>query len=289
MPRKALALFILVGLAWGIPYFFIRVALNDFAPSTIAFVRVTVGALVLLPIAAKQGTLRSALKQWPWILAFALIEMAGPWIMLPTSEQHVSSGLAGLLVATVPFVATPLTYFMGDKSVFHPKAIAGLVIGFAGIIALVGIDALSGHIDPFWVGVLLLVAVCYAVAPVIADRKLNAESSVAVIGLAMAMVAVIYAVPVSTQLPAEIAAGPHWQSWVALAVLGLVCSALAFVVFFSLIGLIGVARSSLIVYVNMAVALALGIVFLKEPITTGFVIGVPMVIVGLLLAGRKRS
>jgi drug/metabolite transporter (DMT)-like permease len=90
-------------------------------------------------------------------------------------------------------------------------------------------------------------------------------------------------------LPAEIAAGPHWQSWAALAVLGLVCSALAFVLFFRLIGLIGVARSSLIVYVNMAVALALGIVFLKEPITTGFLIGVPMVIVGLLLAGRKRS
>lgn len=289
MSRKALALFILVGLAWGIPYFFIRVALVDFAPSTIAFVRVTIGALILLPIAAKAGTLRSAFRHWPYILAFALIEMAGPWLMLPTAEQHVSSGLAGLLVATVPFFATPITYVLGDKSVFHPKAIAGLVIGFAGIVALVGIDALSGKTDPFWVGVLILVAICYAIAPVIADRKLSGESSVAVIGIAMAMVAVIYAVPVSQQLPGEIAAVPHWQSWAALAVLGLVCSALAFVVFFKLISLIGVARGSLIVYVNMAVALTLGILFLKEPITTGFLIGVPMVILGLWLAGRKHA
>lgn len=288
MSRKAFWLFAAVSFFWGIPYALIRLALEGFEPATIVFCRVVIGGLVLIPIAAsKRGSIRSALKHWPWVVAFAVIEMAGPWILLNTAEQHISSSLAGLLIGAVPFFAVPLAYFLGDKTVFHPKTILGLVLGFGGLIALAGIDSFSGALEPIWLGAMILACLGYAIAPAIAAKKLGTESSIAVAGLSMAVVAAIYLVPGVSGL-GRVAANPAPTSaWLALLGLGVLCTAAAFTCFFQLINAIGSARATLIVYPNLAVAFLLGIVFLKEPITTGFLIGVPLVIAGSWLATRR--
>lgn len=289
MSRKGLLLFIAAGIAWGLPYFFIRIAVEDFSTPTIVFARVVIGSAVLIPLAIHRRALLPAVKKWRWVLAFAAIEMIVPWWLITEAERNISSGLAGLLVATVPFFALLIAYFyQGDKSVKHPKTLLGLVIGFVGVLLLVGIDSLAGHISPIHVLMVIIAAVGYAIAPAIAAQKLNQVETVGVISLSMAMVAVVYAVPALIALPAEIAAGPAIESWIALLVLGVICSAVAFVIFFMLIREIGSGRATLITYLNTAVALVLGILFLSEPLTLGIIIGFPLVLIGSYFASKKH-
>jgi drug/metabolite transporter (DMT)-like permease len=289
MSRRGFLLFLAIGLAWGVPYFFLAVAGKDFSTPTVIFSRVTIGALILVPLAIKRGALKPALKAWPWVLAFAAIEMIGPWFLLTEAERHVPSGLAGLMIATVPIFGMLIAYFFqGDKSVRHPKTLAGLAIGFAGVVLLVGIDSLTGTFEPIYLLMLVLSALGYAVAPAIANAKLQDVPTVGVIGLSLTMVAAFYAIPALTALPGEIAAGPAWTSVGSLVGLGVISSALAFVLFFELVKEVGSARATLVTYPNTAWALLLGIVFLHEPITIGLLTGLPLVALGSYLSLRKH-
>ena len=289
MSRKGLLLFLIAGTAWGMPYLFIRIAVEDFSTWTIVFTRVIIGAAVLIPIAVYRKALLPALKAWKYVLAYAALEMIGPWFLITEAERVINSGLAGLLVATVPFFGLLIgIFYQKDKSLKHPKTLAGLAIGFAGIILLVGIDTIAGHVSLPHVFMIILAAIGYSVAPVIVATKIPNVSGVAVNGLAMAIVAVVYAIPSVLALPGEIAAAPPVESWLSLLGLGVICSAIAFVAFFRLIKEIGSARATLVTYMNMAVAVLLGIILLSEPITPGILIGMPLVLIGSVLATRKH-
>jgi drug/metabolite transporter (DMT)-like permease len=287
MSRKALLLFLATGLAWGIPYFFIQIALEDFSSYSIIFIRVLIGAAIMVPLALNSGALKIALKHWKWVLFFAVIEMIIPWWFITEAGKHISSGLTALLIATVPMFGVVVASLVGDKTIRNPKTLFGMAIGFAGVVGLVGIDSLQGIIDPIWVGAVILAAIGYAVAPAVIAYKIGFVPTTGVISLSMVIVGMAYLVPALTQLPQEIANVPSLNSWLALAGLGAICSALAFVLFFALIKEIGAARSTLIVYINTLVALLLGVVFLNEPITPGLLIGLPLVLIGSWLAGQK--
>ena len=288
MSRRGLWLFIACGIAWGIPYAFIRVAVEQFDVATIVFARVVIGAAVLIPFAIHRKAIMPALKHWPWVLAFALIEMAGPWFLITNAEKTISSGLAGLLIAIVPFWGVFIAYwFLGDKSVKHPKTIFGLVVGFIGVFLLVGIDAFTAELDLLGVGAMVLASLGYAIAPAISSHKIGHLESSGVISLSLAIVAVIYAVPGLMALPAAVPTATI-DGWFALAMLGIVCSAIAFILFFDLIKEIGSARATLITYPNTAIAFLIGIVFLSEPVTLGMILGFPLVLVGSYFASRKH-
>ena len=288
MSRRGLWLFIACGIAWGVPYAFIRVAVEQFDVSTIVFARVVIGAAVLIPFAIHRKAIMPALKHWPWVLAFALIEMAGPWFLITNAEKTISSGLAGLLIAIVPFWGVLISYwFLGDKSVKHPKTIFGLVVGFIGVFLLVGIDAFTAELDLLGVGAMVLASLGYAIAPAISSHKIGHLESSGVISLSLAIVAVIYAVPGLMALPAA-APTATFDGWFALGMLGIVCSAVAFILFFDLIKEIGSARATLVTYPNTAVAFLIGIVFLAEPVTLGMILGFPLVLVGSYFASRKH-
>ncbi len=288
MSRRGLVLFLGAGLFWGLPYFFIAIALESFSTQTIVFARTFIGALLLIPYAIKFGNLKSAIKAWPYIALFAFLEMIGPWWLITESEKHLPSGLVGLLIATVPFFALAIVAFvLKDRSSLKPVPIIGMVIGFVGVVTLVGVDSLLGHTSPAWVAAVVLAAIGYAIAPIMATRKIPDVSTSAVIGLSMALVAVIYAVPTAFVLPAEIAANPSLEAWLALVVLGVVCSALALVIFFEFLKEIGPVKASAITYVNTAVALSLGILLLGEPVTPGLLIGIPLIATGLYLSAKK--
>jgi len=218
--------------------------------------------------------------------------MVGPWFLITEAEKNISSGLAGLLIATVPFFAVAvLAIFLKDRRALRPRSLAGMLIGFFGVVVLVGIDSFLGAVNPLFVMMVILAAVGYSIAPIIANRKLNQVPSAGVIGVSMAMVSIIYAPFSLPGLGDELALATTSSIW-AIIVLGLVCSALAFVVFFMLIQEVGPVRATLITYVNTAVALSLGIVFLNEPITIGLAVGLPLIAIGLYLAGgteKKRE
>lgn len=290
MSRKGLLLFLACGIAWGVPYFFIKVAAEDFSTSMIILSRVVIGAAVLTPIAIRRGAFVPALKAWKASLAFALFEMAGPWWLVTAAEDgHISSGLAGLLIATVPFFAMAVTfYYLRDKSAVHKKNIIGLAVGFIGIVLLVGIDAITHNLELVWVGAVILAAVGYAIAPAIAAKEAPGVDLVGVLSVSMIFVGLIYVVPAILNPLAGGVTEPKWESWVALGMLGVVCSAIAFVLFFKLMAEIGLSRASLITYVNTAVAILLGILFAGEPFTTGMLVGFPLVAIGSYLASRRH-
>jgi drug/metabolite transporter (DMT)-like permease len=282
-------MFLIAGTAWGMPYLFIKIAVEDFSTWTIVFVRVVIGAAVLIPIAIKRDVWKPALKAWPWVLAYAVLEMVVPWFLITEAERVINSGLAGLLVATVPFFGLLIgILYQKDKSLMHPKTLIGLVVGFGGVILLVGIDALNGNTSLPHVFMIIGAAALYAIAPVVVSTKIPNVSAVAVNGMAMAIVAVVYAIPAAISLPKEIASEPHIESWLALIGLGVICSAVAFVAFFALMKEIGNSRATLVTYMNMAVAVLLGILILAEPITAGILIGFPLVLIGSYFASRRH-
>ena len=286
MTRTAWLLFAAMSLIWGIPYLFIKVAVSELSPVAVAGSRTLLAALVLLPLAAQAGALRPAARAWPWVVAFGLLEMAGPWVLLGQAETRVSSGFAGLMIATVPIVGVVVARLRGDRHAFAPVRVLGLATGIAGVALLVGIDSGSGHVDARSVLELLAVAVGYAVAPVIASTRLAGVPSLGVIALSVALVAALFAPWTVTELTAGL---PSPQVLASVAVLGLVCTALAFVLFFRLIALVGPVRATVITFLNPAVAVGLGILVLDEPLTAGILLGFPLVLLGAWWATRPTS
>ncbi len=202
----------MAGLFWGLPYFFIALALESFSTPTIVFARTFLGALVLIPYAALTGGLRPALRAWPYVVMFGLIEMVGPWFLITEAEKNISSGLAGLLIATVPFFAVAvLAIFLKDRKALRPRSLAGMLIGFFGVVVLVGIDSFLGAVNPLFVMMVILAAVGYSIAPIIASRKLNHVPSAGVIGVSMAMVSIVYAPFSLPGLGDELGCGYHLE------------------------------------------------------------------------------
>ena len=287
--QKGIVLFLMAGIFWGLPYFFIAVAIESFSTPSVVFARTFLGALVLLPYAALTGGLKPALKAWPYVLIFAVVEMVGPWFLITEAQKGISSGLTGLLVGTVPFfVVAILAIFLKDRKALQPRPLTGMVIGFIGVAALVGVDSFTGVIEPIFVLMVIAAAIGYAIAPIVANIKLADVPSAGVIGLSMVIVATIYAPFSLPSIGAELSSA-SLNAIGSLVVLGLVCSAAAFVIFFKLIKEVGPAKASLITYLNTAVALTLGTLFLSEPVTTGLLVGLPLIAVGLYLSGGARS
>jgi drug/metabolite transporter (DMT)-like permease len=282
-----------MAILWGMPYLFIKEAVESYSPPAIVAARTLLGALVLLPLALRRGALRPALRLWPWVLAFGAIEMAGPFLLLGHAEQTLPSGLTGLLVATVPLFAAIIALVRGDRGVLSPARAIGLGVGFAGVAVIVLGPGLAVS-DPdralLAVGEVLLVAVLYAIAPFIVATKLKDVPSLGTITLSLLMVGIVY-LPIGLLTQHEV---PTVRSTVSLVLLGLLCTAAAFLAFFALIREVGPVRAPLFTYVNPVVAIILGVIVLGEAITPGLLLGFPLVILGCWLAAtggrlRRRS
>lgn len=284
MSRKSWFLFLAVGLLWGIPYLFMKVAVKEIAPADIVFARVFIGASILVPIALRKGVLVDALRNWKHVLPYAASEMIGPWILITTAEKKLSSGLAGLLIATVPIWSTIISSFYGDRSVWHAKRLFGLVVGFVGVVLVVGIETFSSKQSSLAISMIIVAAVGYAWAVIRVNRKIPHVHGIAINGVAMAATAIFYLPFAIVQSPAHL---PSAKALYSVLALGLLSTASAFILFFRLMSDIGPARASLVTYLNTAFAVLLGVILLGEPLTIGIAIGLPLVLLGSYFAGRK--
>ena len=287
MSRRNLILFLLAGFLWGIPYLFIRVAVDPetgFSPAIVVFMRVFIGALILIPISIYDKSLFVAIKGWKYIAVYALFEMVIPWILISTAEQSISSGLAGLLVASVPIFSTIIASMYGDKSVWHPRRLFGMAIGFLGVFLLVGIESFTGSSDPIAIFMILGASVGYAYAVIYITRKMPGVSGVAINAIAMAMTALFYSPALLLLWPDHKISLSATYSVIAL---GIFSTGIAFAVFFTVMAEIGPTRASLVTYMNTAFAVVLGVLILSEPLTIGIIVGLPLVLIGSYLASRK--
>jgi drug/metabolite transporter (DMT)-like permease len=284
MSRRNWFLFFFIGFIWGIPYLLIKVAVDELSPPVIVFSRVVIGAAILIPMAIARGSLLPALKAWRYVIPYAIGEMIGPWFLITAAEQNMSSGLAGLLVATVPIWSTILASIHGDKTVWHHKRLLGILIGFVGIVLVVGIESFSGRQSIVAIFMIIIAAIGYAWAVTMVNAKIPHIEPLSINGIAMAFTALVY-------LPIAIATAPaHLPTLKVSAIvlaLGLFPTALAFFLFFQLIKDIGTARGSLVTYLNTAFAVVLGVIILKEPFTLGIALGLPLVLIGSYFASRK--
>lgn len=279
---RAWIMFAAMALLWGIPYLFIKVAVDSYSPAAVVAGRTLLGALILLPFALRQKAIRPALGKIGWVLAFGAIEMAGPFLLLGHAEQTLPSGLTGLLVATVPLFAAVIAFGGGDRSVLRPSRIIGLAVGFAGVTIVVAGPGLAvqGGAGLVAIGEVLLVAVCYAIAPFIVAHKLKDVPAFGTITVSLIAVGLFY-LPIAFLTQHEV---PTIEATVSLVLLAVLCTAAAFMVFFALIARVGPVRAPLFTYVNPVVAIILGTLILGEEITLGLLIGFPLVIFGCWLA-----
>lgn len=279
----------MTGLLWGIPYLFIKVAVDPdggFSPAIVVCLRTAIGAAILLPWAIRQKTLGDAIRGIRYVAPYAVLEMIGPWILIGTAEQKISSGLAGLLVASVPIWATIFASLKGDKTVWQRKRLFGIAIGFVGLVLVVGIESIKGGSDPLSILMVLIASIAYAYAVMFVQSGLPGVSGVAINGVAMLITAIFYLPFTVVQWPSHhINQSAIWS----VVALGIFSSGIAFAIFFILVDIIGVARASLVTYLNTAFAVVLGVIILGEPITTGIIIGLPLVLLGSYLASRKSE
>jgi drug/metabolite transporter (DMT)-like permease len=260
LTRRAVLLFGVMALVWGIPYLFIRVAVDEMAPSVLVFGRTGIAAL---------------------ILAFAVIEMGIPWVLLGTAEKQIPSSLAGLLVAGVPLVATVLAVGTGGRDRIGRTGIVGLLVGLVGVAAVVGVN-----LDTSNVPALLAMAVVvagYATGPAIMSRRLGGLSTISVMALSLSLCALVYAPIALVQRPAVI---PSPAALGSVLILAVVCTASAFLLFWALIDQVGPVRATVVTYLNPAVAALLGVAVLSETFTPVMGFGFGLVILGSVLATR---
>ena len=282
MSKRGWILFLSLGLLWGMPYLLIRIAVQEIDPLVVAGMRTLIGSLLLLPIALHRKALAPAFRKWKWLLAFTVIEISVPWVLLGHAETRLNSSTAGLLIAIVPLFAALIVTKLGHERL-DPRRMLGLGLGFAGVALLVGLDI--HFTELLAVAATILVALCYAIGPIIINRKLDDVPAIGVLTASLILATVIYLPFAPFLWPAQFSAAAGWS----VLGLGVLCTAAAFVVFFALIAEVGPARATVITYVNTAVAIALGALVLSEPLTIGMAIGFPLVVAGCILGTMRRQ
>jgi drug/metabolite transporter (DMT)-like permease len=286
MSARAWIAFAAVSTLWGIPYLFIKVAVDDGVPPVfLAWVRVVLGAAVLLGLAWSAGVLASLRGRWRWLAVFAVIEIVIPFPLIAAGEQHVDSSLAAIVVAAAPlFVALLALRFDDDERVGGAR-LGGLLVGLVGVIALVGIDATGSGEELLGAGAILLSAFCYAVGPMLLKRHLADLDPRASMGAALAIAAVILTPGALLAPPGTTPSGAALAS---LVILGVFCTAAAFAFYGALVAEAGAGRALVITYVAPVVAVALGVAVLGERPGAGAAAGLLLILAGSWLATGGR-
>jgi drug/metabolite transporter (DMT)-like permease len=283
LTRRGWVLFAAMGVIWGIPYLLIKVADGGVSVPVLVFTRVALGCLLLAPVAIRGGHLAALKGHLHWLAAFTAAEIIGPFALLSNAERHLPSSTSGLLVAAVPIISAILGLLTGGD---RPTAIrwAGLAVGLGGVALLAGPGAGRGSTVP--VLEVLGTALGYSIGPLIANRKLASLPPVGVNTVCLGMAAVVYAPFAALTWPHKV---PSLPVLGALAGLGVICTAAAFLVFFRLIAEVGPARATVITYVNPAVAVALGVLVLGEHLTAAIGVSFAAILGGSVLATRPGS
>jgi drug/metabolite transporter (DMT)-like permease len=286
MNARAWTAFAAVSILWGMPYMFIKIAVDDgVPPAFLAFVRVALGGVVLVALAWRAGTLGGLRGRWRWVMIYALFEIAVPFPLIATGEQHVASSLAAIIIASVPLFIALLALRFDRAERATGSRLVGLIVGLAGVVALVGIDVAGRGDELLGAGAVLLAAVGYAIGPMVYNRTLADLDPRAVMGMSLILAAVVLGPLAAVDPPS---ATPSASALVALVVLGLFCTAAALVFFGVLIAEVGPGRGLVITYVAPVVAVALGVTVLGERPGPGAVAGLLLILAGSWLSTDGR-
>jgi drug/metabolite transporter (DMT)-like permease len=275
-----------LGIIWGLPYFLIKIAVQEVSPLLLAFCRVALAALILLPIAWRRGALRS-LGRYKWaICAFALAEFVIPFSVISLGERWISSSVTGILIAMVPLSIAVLQRFFGVRESLGAFRIIGLAVGFIGVAALLGTGPISWPLGWAGAGCMLLATIGYAIGPLIIQRHLQGLDSIGPLAASLAVASAMLVIPAAAELPSAV---PSPAALASIAILGVVCTAMAMLLMFYLVRSAGASRATVITYINPVVATLLGVLVLKEQLGLGGYIAFALILSGSWLATRRDA
>ena len=278
--------FAALGLIWGLPYFFIKIALQELSPVVVAWGRLALAALILLPVAWQRGALGTISRHWGAITAFALVEFVLPFSAISLGERWISSSVTGILIALVPLTVVLISRYFALHEPLSFWRGAGLALGMLGVVALLGFGTVSGPLA--WAGVacMLLATVGYATGPLIVQHHMRGLESIGAVAASVGVATLVLTLPAALSFPR------HWPStpvMIALLVLGAVCTALAMLLMVYLIRSAGAARASVITYINPAVATLLGVIVLNEHLGLGGMLAFALILLGSWLSTRGNA
>jgi drug/metabolite transporter (DMT)-like permease len=283
---RAWLAFLTLGISWGLPYLFIKIAVQELSPFDVAWGRITLAALILLPIAWRRGALRALATHKIPIFCFALVEFAIPFSTVSTGERWIPSSVTAILIATVPLTIAAMSRFFGVHERLGPLRLAGLAAGLGGVIALVGFGSLSGPMAWTGVGCVIVATLCYATGALIIQRHLHGVDSIGPIALSLSIASLLLLVPALLSMPGRM---PSMEALSSVAILGLVCTALSMLMMFYLVKSAGASRASIVTYINPAVATLLGIWVLDERLGAWGMTGFGLILSGSWLATRASA
>lgn len=277
--RRALAALLLLSATWGGSYLLIAVALRSTSPAALTFGRFASAALLVGLLAWRAGALRGLRSRWRAIVLLAAVQQAAPMLLIAEGEQRISSGLAGTLVAVTPLWAALLAPALGGP---RPSAVqwAGLLLGLAGVAALLGAQP-GGLLGS---ALVLLAAAGYAVGAAWTGRRFPDVPRLGLLAAVLASSTLLLVPPVLLDPPTRL---PNAQGLVAVLVLGLAGTGLAFVLMYWLIGEVGPERTVLVTYLAPVFAVGYGASLLGERVTPAGAAGLVLVVLGAWLAARR--
>ena len=278
--------FAALGIIWGLPYFFIKLSVQEVSPVVVAFGRVALGTMILLPIAWRRGALHLLGAHKAAIFAFAMVEFALPFSLISIGERWISSSVTGMLIAMVPLSVALLQRFFGVHERLGWWRILGLGLGFVGVAALLGFGTISGPLG--WAGVacMLVSTLGYASGPLIIQRHLGGLDPYGPLAASLAVATLVLLIPAAVNLPVRM---PSATALASIAILGVVCTSLAMLFMFYLVNHAGASRAAVITYINPAVAALLGVWLLHERLGAGGILAFMLILLGSWLATRGAA
>jgi drug/metabolite transporter (DMT)-like permease len=285
MTRRSWLMLVATAAVWGSSYMLIKVALDDFSEGAIVCLRTALGAALLLGYAARRGALRDIRGRGRWMLVIAFLQVIVPFLLITYGENHVSSSLTAILIASVPIYTALLALRFDDAERSHGWGLVGIAVGIAGVAMLFGVD-LSGSAGELAGGAMMLgAALCYAISWMLVKHKMAGAAPEAVAG-GMMLVAAVVTAPLLVATPP--AAAPALDSLAALLALGAGGTGIAFVLYYTLIAEIGPARASMVGYIAPAFSIVYGVVLLGESLTAAAVGGLALILAGSWLGVQGR-
>ena len=278
MTRRAWLLFILSSVIWGVPYLFIKIAVDaGIAPAFIAWSRIALAAALLLPLAIQRKVLQGLRERTAAIIGYTACEVAVPFILISIGEQYITSSLTAILVATMPLMVALLSLRLIPGEHLSGKRLIGLLIGFAGVVALLGFDVAGRATELLGAALVLVATLGYAIAPIIVSRRLSDLDPLGPVTASLLIATVALLPPAIATFPGQL---PSVSALIAIAVLGIICTAAGLLAFFRLIAEAGPSRASVITYVNPLVAVVVGVLALGERLSLVSVAGLGLILVG---------
>jgi len=282
MTRKGWLLFTAMSVFWGIPYLFIKITVRELDPTVVVFARVGIAAAVLLPVAAYRRVLRQLRERWLAIAAIACVQIAGPFLLISYGEQHITSSLTSLLIAADPLLVVLFALRFDPGERVNGLRLIGLLIGMGGVVTLLGLDVGGDEQRVIGAVLVLLAAAGYAAGALLIKRPtIAALPSLGVVSVECVTATIVVLPLAVTRLPSKL---PDLEVIASLLVLGLICTALAYLIFFALVAEVGASRGTVITYVNPAVSVSLGVTLLGESLNAAIVVGFLLIIVGSWLS-----